>query len=673
MPISSRHRVPVRAGLAAKLLLAGALLLTAPGVSAQPSAGESSLEPERLVFLLQYIALDYGLAVQDEAIANPFEYQEMRTFSQRLVEQVDPLRALGASEQTCAGLGELERMIRETRPWAEVRTLANRLASALTSELNLLALPAVAPDLGRGRRFYISLCASCHGLRGRGDGRYAVGLEPPPTAFHEPRMNRVSPHQIYGAVKFGVEGTAMTSFEGKLAPERIWDIAFFIMTLRSGFSRHAPEQGLPFSLADLAQRSNEELLASASATGIDVHPAHVDYYRASPESAQQPPRLSEPPADPTRETESASVPPGSDLQVAMRLQSAFADVAEAASPSVVGVTGLIRRAEGAAPNAREGQGGWRVGSLEERLYPHFRPARTGSGFLVSAEGSILTAQRLLLVESGAPVDAVDVELHDGRHRIARIVGSEPTIDLAVLELEPSRRARPSELHPIRIGDSDAIRVGHWTIALGDPPGPGKTFVVGTLSSSPERQCYQEDLTATLMQTSLGVPVGGYGGPLLDIEGAVVGMMVPGPDGDLGGLVSSQAPLRFALPINLAMAIYEPLLLKGSRQSPWLGFSVLELRAAWEGAADELEASAWPPHGVYIDDVFEPSPAAAAGIRVGDSLTSIDGHPLHSVSDFQKWLYLSGIGRSIALEIFREGATIETRVTVEQRPAAVVPR
>jgi serine protease Do len=215
-------------------------------------------------------------------------------------------------------------------------------------------------------------------------------------------------------------------------------------------------------------------------------------------------------------------------------------------------------------------------------------------------------------------------------------------------------------------------VGHWAIALGNPAGPGTTFAVGTFSSRPERQCYQEELSATLMQASLGLPAGGQGGPLMNIEGSVVGMMIPGPGADLSALVAPLRPLAFALPINLAMAIYEPLKAKESRSSPWLGFSVLELHTARRRVSPSGGVKL-PTVGVYIDDVFQPSPAAAADVRVGDCLISIDGNRITSVGAFQKWLYLSGIGRTITLEISRAGQTLEKRVTVEQRPAAAVPR
>jgi serine protease Do len=517
-------------------------------------------------------------------------------------------------------------------------------------------------------------------------------MDPPPTSFRDARMNWISPHHLYGAIQLGIQGTAMPSFRSELDASTAWDIAFFLMTLRSEFAPHAPEQALPLTLSDLARSSNQALLARLRVAGVEVDPSHIDHYRGSPGSLRRTARPSEelvdakPPSS-VRRPEPAQ---GPDLQVALRLQDAFAEVAQQTVPSVVGVRGLVRQAEGDAPAAGSG-GSWR-GGVEERLYPGFQPGRSGSGFLVSDDGYILTTHHLLTDDAGRLVDAVDIELHDGRHEIARIVGTEPTIKLGILKLEQLPGKTLPELRAARIGESESVRVGHWAIALGNPAGPGTSFAVGTLSSRPERQCYQEELTATLMQASLGIPVGGYGGPLTNIEGEVVGIMVPGPGTEFPELVHTTRSLEFALPINLAMAIYEPLKLRESRKSPWLGFSVLELgavrlRQPETNPSAEPDAtgsvprrrlrssrrSQFPRLGVYIDDVFEPSPAAAADLRIGDTLLSIDGNVLVSVGEFQKWLYLSGIGRTIELEIYRDGQTLKKRITVEERPESARPR
>jgi len=595
-------------------LLAVLWLWPAPAALAGPSEAAQRVAAERHVHLLQYIAIDYRRAVAEGAIANPFEYEEMRSFGQLLVDRSDELRASGASEETRSGLLELREAIRGLRPWGEVRALADGLAARLARELDLPAQPDQTPDLDRGRELYEQRCVACHGEGGRGDGPAAQGIDPPPTSFADPRMDLLSLHHLYGTIRFGIDGTAMPAYADDLDPQAIWDVASFVAALGSRLARG----------------------------------------RAAPEA---PPAASSP-----RDAASARRP---DLELALGLQDAFSAVAERVAPSVVGITGLMRRADG-APRSSVGGGGWREGSPEERLYPGFERARSGSGFVVSDSGHILTAYHLLTGDAGRPVDAVDVELDDGRHRLARIVGLEPTIGLGVLQLEQFAGTSAAALPPLRLGDANDLRVGHWMIALGNPAGPGRTFAVGTLASLPERQCYQQELGSTLLQASLRVPAGAQGGPLVNIEGEVVGMLVPGP-GD-PGLAAEGRSFEFALPIELALAIYEPLALNGSRKSPWLGFSVLQRRLPRRRAGSRGEVRL-PALGVYIDDVFEPSPAAAAGVRIGDWLLAIDGNRLTSVGGFQRSLYLSGIGRAITLRILRDAEILEKRVTVEERPEA----
>jgi S1-C subfamily serine protease len=160
--------------------------------------------------------------------------------------------------------------------------------------------------------------------------------------------------------------------------------------------------------------------------------------------------------------------------------------------------------------------------------------------------------------------------------------------------------------------------------------------------------------------------GGFGGPLVNIRGEVIGLTIPG-DAGAAPIASGGRPVN-ALPINLAMTIYRALKVKESERSPWIGISVLEL-----GAALRARIKSPPLTGIYIDDVFDPSPASRAGIRVGDVLTWMDDQPMLGVSDFQTWLYLLGIDRSVTLEIVRGGTKLRKQLTIEQRPGSALAR
>jgi serine protease Do len=222
------------------------------------------------------------------------------------------------------------------------------------------------------------------------------------------------------------------------------------------------------------------------------------------------------------------------------------------------------------------------------------------------------------------------------------------------------------LPAVDVGDSDRLEAGHWLIALGDPPGAEKDLAVGVVASAPGRQCYQQEMSATRVQSSLAIADRARGGPVIDIHGRVVGLSVGEPRAaDAAGRPSSTA--SFVLPINLVLNLYEALKVAQSTRSPWIGISVLELERAAARRDAAKPAAALPTSGVAIDDVFTPSPAATAGVRPGDFLLELGGHRVASVGDFQKWMYVLGIGAKVELGLVRDGVPLRVEVTIEARP------
>jgi len=130
------------------------------------------------------------------------------------------------------------------------------------------------------------------------------------------------------------------------------------------------------------------------------------------------------------------------------------------------------------------------------------------------------------------------------------------------------------------------------------------------------------------------------------------------------------PTGGVLPITLVMNLFEALKTAKSHQSPWLGISVLELPTLRRQVAAQKHAPvAMPPTGVFIDDVFTPSPASRADVRPGDFLIALGGHPVLSVGDFQTWLYATGAGAVTELTLVRDGRTFGVQARVEVRPAS----
>lgn len=587
----------------------GRLLLLAVGtglvvLASGPARAAEAPPAGQIVFLLEYIGSDYGIAVDDGQVTNAFEYAEMVDFTRVVEEGYRSLRPSGDGA-TPADLEKLRSLVAAKAPAVEVRALVGRLVPRVAEDLGVASWPSRAPDLERGRRLYAEECARCHGASGRGHGPDSEGLEPPATSFHEERMAHVTPNQLAGAIRYGIQGTAMLAYGGRWTDEEIWDVAFFVASLRR-----------------TAMRASSEAEEGSGATAA------------------------------------------TDVASAIDLEKTFTGVADRVFPSVVGVTALARDDTPLPADALAGRttaaGGWTRSRGIRVRHPGFAPVAEGSGFFVEPDGTVLTALHVVRdPATNRPADRVEVELGDDRRALARVVGIEPMIDLAVLKIDV-----PYETPPVTIGRSEDARVGQWIIALGDPTGIERTFVAGSLSATPRRECYQEEPSETLYQTSVWVEAGGFGGPVVDLQGNVIGMAQPRP-----GLVPPRgipSVLR-VLPIELALTIYEALAIRAKDVSPWVGFAVLEL------SRDVRRKMEDPPRtGVYIDDVYAPSPASKAGIQAGDVLVAFDGNRLLSVADFQRWLYLSGVGKSVTLDLHRDGKVEQKTIVIEQRPESLIP-
>jgi len=363
-----------------------------------------------------------------------------------------------------------------------------------------------------------------------------------------------------------------------------------------------------------------------------------------------------------------------DLNFALKLQNAYTKVAAKTYPSVVCVT--VYEADPAAEADVEGTNGlsaakdaaWRH-TGRTSPYKGFRALRSGSGFALDEDGYFLTARHLLLDEAGELHHVIDVETSDLRKTLCSVVGTEPTLNLALLKFEVFPKRRPPEYTvPKYQYDAAIIQPGQIAIAVGDPAGAVRTFAPGVFSATPNRQCYQNDLTSTFIQASLNVHPEAYGGPVVDLQGRVVGMLTPRLNG--AAKIVPNPGIEFIMPIQILANIADTLKVKGSNQSPWLGFSILELATVFKKFPGK-PGVARPYTGVYIDDVYDPSPAAKAGVQDGDFLVSFNGVRLFSVLDFQTQLYLAGIGSEVELELFNAGKTRTLKVKIEERPKGAI--
>jgi S1-C subfamily serine protease len=359
----------------------------------------------------------------------------------------------------------------------------------------------------------------------------------------------------------------------------------------------------------------------------------------------------------------------SAIAVALELERSFETVAERVFPSVVTVTTYVRDPQSEAHvDSRGRESAW-VADATRSGYPGFRRLAAGSGVVVSPDGDVLTARHVLLQQDGEVAPVIDVQTQDGRHTLSRFVGAEPTLNLAVIRLEVYPEGRPPRFEPARFGDSSAVRVGHWAIAVGDPSGPEKFFAPGLFTTLPARECYQEQLSAAYLQAAMTLHPEAYGGALVDIRGNLVGILTPRHP-QLGAVPAPDGyGLEFALPSRIVEGLYESIRSKQSFRSPWLGYAVMSMAELRKELGHEaFKRLQRPRSGIYIENVFEPSPASRAGVRVGDFLVRFDGQRLRSPIEFQKWLYLAGIGATVRVDLYRNGEEITREMTIEERPA-----
>lgn len=354
----------------------------------------------------------------------------------------------------------------------------------------------------------------------------------------------------------------------------------------------------------------------------------------------------------------------SDLQLALGLERAFAHVADRVFPSVVTVTAYVKddavakRGEPKPATSRA----W-ITAATGTGYPGYKSIGSGSGIVFDDAGHVVTCRHLLVTRDGQLADLVEVEDQNRVRILCGIVSVEPTLNIAVVE--PAIAGEQHRFAPATFATEGLPRIGHWSIAVGDPNGPVKVFDPGVVTALPDRDCYQENMTATYIHTSARCHLEAYGGPLVDIQGRVLGMLVPRDPGRR----SSHYELEVALPSDVLVNLTKVLIEKGSKQSPWLGFAVMSYAELMtERGPDGFRALSPPPSGIYLEAIFDPSPASRAGLQIGDFLVGLAGQPIRSPLEFQRLLYLSGVGTRVEIEVHRSGETFRKTIVIEERPA-----
>ncbi|GIX46403.1 MAG: hypothetical protein KatS3mg131_0614 [Candidatus Tectimicrobiota bacterium] len=309
-----------------------------------------------------------------------------------------------------------------------------------------------------------------------------------------------------------------------------------------------------------------------------------------------------------REAPAPAVPQGLEI---------FTELAEKLSPAVVNISAVHKEARrgGGFPRFRSPFGERPPFAPDpfreffERFFgeapPHARQS-LGSGFVIHPSGLILTNDHVI---EGA--EAIKVILQDERQLEARILGRDPKTDLALLQVEPA-----DPLPAVVLGDSDALRIGEWVMAIGNPFGLSHTVTVGIVSA--KGRVIGAGQYDDFIQTDASINPGNSGGPLFNIRGQVVGINT--------AIIAGGTGIGFAIPINLAKEIVPQLYRSGKVTRGWLGVMIQKITPELAQALSLEEA-----HGALVTEVVADSPAAQAGIERGDIIVAFDGtgHSRHA--------------------------------------------
>lgn len=273
---------------------------------------------------------------------------------------------------------------------------------------------------------------------------------------------------------------------------------------------------------------------------------------------------------------------------------------------------------------------------------------TGSGFIIKADGLILTNAHVV---SGA--DTVTVKLKDGREYSGRVMGTDPLTDVAVVKIQANN------LPTVAVGNSEALRPGEWAIAIGNPLGLDNTVTVGIISATGRRssQVGVPDKRVGFIQTDAAINPGNSGGPLLNQRGEVIGMNT--------AIIGGAQGLGFAIPINTAQRIADQLIAKGKVDHPYLGIQMTTLTPEIKkqiNSSNETDINVQDDEGVLVVRVMKNSPAASAGLKVGDVIKKINGQSVKTADEVQQAVDRAAIGGNLQVELRRGGQT--TALTVQ---------
>ena len=316
--------------------------------------------------------------------------------------------------------------------------------------------------------------------------------------------------------------------------------------------------------------------------------------------------------------------------------ASFADLAEKLMPSVVNISTTTTVKTGTNPFPFE----FPPGSPFEDMFndQQRKLSALGSGFIIDEDGIVITNNHVI---QGA--EEVFVRVNGEKDYKAKVLGADPGMDLAVLQIESNEK-----FVPVKFGDSDKARIGDWVIAIGNPFGLGGTVTAGIISA--RNRSIGLSRYEDFIQTDASINQGNSGGPLFNMVGDVIGInaAILGQSGSIG--------IGFAIPSNSAQRVIDQLIEFGETKRGWLG---VRIQTVTKEIADIEKLD--KPRGALVASVAEDSPSDKAGIKAGDIILEFDGKLINEMKELPKIVAETDVGKKVSVKVWRNKREITKKI------------
>ncbi len=326
--------------------------------------------------------------------------------------------------------------------------------------------------------------------------------------------------------------------------------------------------------------------------------------------------------------------------ISKEIPASFADLAERLMPSVVNIstTTIVTTQNNPFPFQ------FPPGSPFEDMFKEFgtpqerKSAALGSGFIIDEKGIVVTNNHVI-----QDAEDIIVRLNNEKEFKAKVIGSDPLSDIALLQLDTKEKFKP-----VKFGNSDKARIGDWVIAIGNPFGFGGTVTSGIISA--RNRSLGLSRYEDYIQTDASINSGNSGGPLFDMNGDVIGIntAILGRSGSIG--------IGFSIPSNSAKIVIDQLIEFGETKRGWLGVRIQDVTKEI-AEVENLNA----PRGALVASVAENSPSEKAGVKAGDIILEFDGKKIKEMKELPVIVAKTKVGKKVKVKIWRNKKEIEKTI------------